>query len=68
MSNKREEIIKSMQERQELAKKKIREKLDQVPEIHWQILRYANNHTKEEVLAEYPDHVEFINSIHWAEK
>ena len=46
-----------------IKEQELKEKLDDVPKIHWEILSYSNTHTKEEVLQQYPEHKEFINSI-----
>lgn len=54
---------KEFLKRREENKKRTKEKLDKVPPIHWEILRYSNTHTKEQTLEAYPDHTEFINSI-----
>lgn len=48
-----------IRERQE----KLQAKFDVVPKIYWEILDYANIHSKEEVLLKYPEYGEFINSI-----
>jgi len=36
---------------------------DKIPEINWEILKYCNNHTKEEVILKYPEHLEFIDTV-----
>lgn len=36
---------------------------EQIPSINWEILKYSNNHTKEEVILKYPEYREFINTI-----
>lgn len=47
----------------ELKRKRMKEIIAQIPPIHWEILKFHNNHTKEETLQEYPEHEEFINRI-----
>jgi len=47
------------------AKERCRKALDNVPPIHWEILRAANKTTKDELHKLYPDHSEFIESINW---
>jgi len=39
--------------------------LNSIPEIHTEILKYSNTHTKEEVLEKYPENKEFIETIHF---
>lgn len=46
-------------------KERMQKRIDEVPKINWEILRYANHHTKDECLQKYPKHVEFINKIQW---
>lgn len=55
--------LNTWREQLKLRQEKLKEKIDAVPKIHWEILSYTNTHTKEEVLQQYPEHEEFINSI-----
>lgn len=32
-----------------------------IPQVHIDILRYRNHHTKKETIAAFPNHVDFIN-------
>lgn len=53
----------NLEEQIRLRQAKLKEKIDAVPKINWEILGYANTHTKEEVLEKYPEHRELIDSI-----
>lgn len=55
--------LNTWREQLKLRQEKLKEKIDAVPKIYWEILSYANTHTKEEVLQKYPEHEDFINSI-----
>ena len=44
-------------------KERMQKIFDKIPKINWEILRYANRHSKDEVLLNYPDHEKFVNSI-----
>lgn len=56
------DFFKQITARKEDRMKKI---FDEIPAINWEILKYANRHSKDEVLLNYPDHEKFINSIHF---
>lgn len=56
-------VSRRLQEAKEAAKKRIEERMKNIPPIHWEILSYANNHTKEQVIEMYPEHIEFIDKI-----
>ena len=60
-------IKQSFADRQVAKKKRMEVLHKNTPAIHWEILRYANHHNKDEVLAQYPEHEAFINSIIWPE-
>lgn len=59
MDNKNQRIKYSLEEK----KQRMAEKMAAIPEINWKILRYANHHNKEQCLAEYPEHSDFINTV-----
>lgn len=59
MSKIREKFSKMQSDKKE----RIQEIHDKIPEIHWEILKYANTHNKNEVLEKYPDNEDFINKI-----
>lgn len=44
-------------------RKRLKEIAKNIPEINWEILKYANTHSKEEVLLKYPEQKEFIDTI-----
>jgi len=44
-------------------KLRMKEKFAKIPKINLEILKYSNNHSKDEVLLKYPEHSEFINKI-----
>jgi hypothetical protein len=45
------------------AKTKMEKAIREIPPIHWEILKYSNDHSKEETIEKYPDHIDFINTI-----
>ena len=61
----RKQVAESV--KKEMADKKDRMKrmYKQIPPIHWEILKFSNTHTKDEVLLKYPEHSEFINRIYF---
>ena len=56
---------KSFKEMQAETKERLQKKIAEIPKIHWEILGYANHHTKDDVLLKYPEHEAFINTIHF---
>jgi phosphate uptake regulator len=56
-------IIEAFAKSKAEIKERMQKRFDEIPKINWEILRYGNNHTKEEVLSKYPEHQYFINSI-----
>jgi L-lactate utilization protein LutB len=56
-------VSRRLQEAKQAAKERSEKRMKEIPEIHWEILSYANHHTKEQVIEKYPEHIEFINKI-----
>lgn len=57
-----EKAIKIQQAIKE-SEERLKKRLDSIPEINWEILKYCNGHSKEEVLEKYPEHKDFIETI-----
>ena len=57
------DVIRSLQEANRAAKERSEQMMKQIPKIHWEILSYANHHTKQQVIEKYPEHLEFIDKI-----
>jgi hypothetical protein len=58
-----EDFFKKARNRKEKLHEEMAVRLAKVPPIHFEILKYHNNHTKEDTIAEYPEHREFIDTI-----
>ncbi len=59
------DFINSWKKRKLDIEKRSEEIMKEIPKIHWEILSYSNNHTKDEVIKKYPEHINFINKIVW---
>lgn len=57
--------LNTWREELKLKQERLQQKFDAVPKINWEILSYANTHTKEEVLQKYSEHKDFIESINF---
>jgi hypothetical protein len=55
--------MKSLSVRIEENKKRVQDKINKVPKIHWEIMMFYNSNSKEKTLLKYPNYSEFIESI-----
>jgi len=58
-----ENFLKKARDRKEKLHEEMVARLAKVPPIHFEILKYHNDHSKEETIAAYPEHKEFIDTI-----
>ena len=64
ISNEQMDKVKANFEKMKSDKKEQMQKVfDKIPEINWEILKYANHHDKDECLLKYPEHENIVNSI-----
>lgn len=42
---------------------RMKKRFDEIPDINWEILKYCNDHKKDEVILKYPNHKKFIDTV-----
>jgi hypothetical protein len=57
------DFVSMLEEARAKSKERLAERFKEIPKIHWEILTYSNNHSKQEVIQMYPEHIDFIETI-----